>query len=114
MESVRVTWEDAAAASRLQSDSDDSVPPGLAPASDCSSSTYQSELSHAKLSTDASLELQKDDELNEWVSENANNDSRRHVVFKEVEIRCYPIIPGVHPECAVGPPVSAILVDRSR
>ena len=106
MDNVRVTWEDAVVASRLQSGSDDSVPPGVAPASDCSSSTYQSELSHAKLSADVSLELQKEDELNDWIAESLDNDSRRHVAFKDVEIRCYPIIPGVHPECALGPPVS--------
>ena len=106
MDTIRVTWEEAVVAGSFRSDSTDAVPPELAHASDCSSSTYQSDYSHTRLSADTSNELQKDEDLTEWVTDSAELDAPRQVRFKDVEIRSYPIIPGIHPDCTVGPPVS--------
>ena len=112
MDTIRVTWEEAVVAGSFRSDRAENVPPELAPASDCSSSTYQSEDSLARLSADASNELQKDEDLTEWVAESAELDTPRQVQFKDVEIRSYPIIPGIHPDCTAGPPVSELKVYR--
>ncbi|GKY95412.1 hypothetical protein MPSEU_000502700 [Mayamaea pseudoterrestris] len=107
MDAIRVTWEDAAVASSFHSDGEDAVPE-LGPSSDCSSSTYQSDYSQAKLSLDVCNELQKDEDLTDWVSEEHAETlpARRTVSFKDVEVRCYAIIPGVHPDCNLGPPLS--------
>jgi hypothetical protein len=107
MNTISFTWDDKEVASSFRRLTD-SPPPQLAPASDWSSSTCASECVTERVPAHEENKLQKDASLEEWAID-TDEPLRRRVTFGEVEIRKYPIIPGNHPDCVSGPPVSTAL-----
>jgi hypothetical protein len=51
--------------------------------------------------------------VNPHNKQQTQNKQQKHVQFRDVEIRKYPIILGDHPECSMGPPVSSIFLTSS-
>ena len=99
----------------------DSVP-CLAPLSDSSAASSAScdesldYSPHNKASTSEALsipEVINEVSIDITASDNDSEDDK-HVRFGSIEIRCYPVILGDHPECAAGPPVSTSSERRLR
>jgi hypothetical protein len=84
--------------------------PQLVPVSDCSaaSSEYGG---HGPLESEVEVsipEVLKDfSGVEVGYSSSCQEPEVKHVAFGSLEIRCYPVILGDHPECAMGPPVGA-------
>jgi hypothetical protein len=92
----------------LTGDKVDSIPP-LAPASDSSTSVETIEGSprgvvRVKSVSTIDSDTVKKDDVPTWLDA-CSPEISRHVRWGDAVIRKYPVMPGVHPDCAMGPPV---------